>query len=156
MHAFMRTLARLGRHTLVVAALSLSLAVAGAASVSVGVHYSGKAKNGGKLSFRTTSTSVVGFKTSVNALCVSVAGAMSKLYVYPVLLQSPTRLKKGHFTITFKGSSSTRIIVTGIVKEKSASGNITVNYSKTLGVTSTGLLAIGSCSAKTTWTAKKA
>ncbi len=129
----------------------LALAVAGAAiSASMSTSYRGTVKSGGKLSFRTTATSLVGFKASVSPLCVSVASGSSVIKVYPVLLQSPTKLTKGHFKITFQGSSSTFITVTGSVKAKSASGRINVRYTTTIGT------AIYACSSKTTWTAKKA
>lgn len=152
MHSF--AISGFKRRACVVAAFVLTLIVVGVASAS-GTSFHGQVKSGGKLSFRTTATSVVGFKASVSALCVSVTSGASKLYVYPVLLQSPTPLKSGHFKIVFTGSSSTKITVTGSITGKSASGKITVRYTKTLGTTSTGLLDIGACSAKTTWTAKQ-
>jgi len=130
--------------------LVLALVVVGTAvSANASTSYRGNVKSGGKLSFHTTATSVVGFKTSVSALCVSVASGGSVLKVYPVLLQSPTKLASGRFKITFKGSSSTFITVTGSVKATSASGNINVRYTTTIG------MDIYACSSKTTWTAKK-
>jgi hypothetical protein len=64
-------------------------------------------------------------------------------------VQSPTKLKNGRFTITFKGPSSTYITVTGRVKGKSASGRINIHYTLTNG------MVIYACQQKTTWTAKK-
>jgi hypothetical protein len=143
-------LAGFRRHVLVIAALVLALALVGAAvSAAAGSSYRGKVKGGGKLTFRTTATSVVGFKTSVTVVCISVAAAKSNQKIYPVLLQSPTKLKSGHFKINFKGPSSTFINVTGIVKAKSASGRIDVRYTSTIG------MDIYACSSKGTWTAKK-
>ncbi|MGA9762745.1 MAG: hypothetical protein WBQ14_10000 [Gaiellaceae bacterium] len=151
MHTFTRLVAGSKHHATLLAVLVLALVVAGAAvSASVSTSYRGTVKSGGKLSFRTTATSVVGFKASVSPLCVSVASSSSILKVYPVLLQSPKKLTKGHFTITFKGSSSTFITVTGTVKPSSASGRINVRYTTTIGTN------IYACSSKTTWTAKKA
>ncbi len=156
MHAYTCTFAGFGRRALLIATLVLALAVVGTAvSASASTSYSGKAKSGGKLTFHTTATKVIGFKTSVSALCVSVSSGASHLYVYPVLLQAPSKLTNGRFKITFSGESSTHITVTGKVSGSSASGKIDVRYSKTLGTTSTGLLDIGACSAKTTWTARK-
>ena len=154
MHALSEMPAGLRRQTRVIAALVLALAVVGTASASTG-SFSGKTKQGSKLTFRTTATSVVGFKTSVRALCLSLASGRSVLEFYPVLLQSPTRLTNGQFKITFKGESSTYITVTGHINSGSASGKVDVRYTKTLGTTPTGLLDIGACSAKTTWTARK-
>jgi hypothetical protein len=131
-------------------ALVLALAVVGTAiSASTSTSYKGQVKGGGALSFRTTATSVVGFKASTSPLCVSVAAGSSVLKVYPVLLQAPKKMTNGHFTITFKGSSSTFITVTGTVKAKSAGGKIDVRYTTTIGTN------IYACSQKTTWTAKK-
>lgn len=131
-------------------ALALALFVVGTAvAASASTSYRGNVKSGGKLSVRTTATSVVGFKASVSPLCLSVASGGSVLKVYPVLLQSPTKLASGHFKINFHGSSSTYITVTGTVKAASASGKINVRYTTTIG------MDIYACSSKTTWTAKK-
>jgi hypothetical protein len=64
-------------------------------------------------------------------------------------VQSPTKLKNGRFTITFKGPSSTYITVTGRVEGKSASGRINIHYTLING------MVIYACQQKTTWTAKK-
>ena len=98
---------------------------------------------------------MVGFKTSVSVLCRSAVTGASKLVIYPVLLQSPTKLTRERFTISFKGESSTTINVTGRITGSSASGKLNVKFTKTLGTTSTGLLDFGACQLKTTWTAKK-
>jgi hypothetical protein len=149
-HTFTRMFADFRRHALLLVALVLALAVVGTAvSASASTSYRGKVKSGGRLSFRTTATKVVGFKASVSPLCISVAAAKSILKVYPVLLQAPTKLKKGHFKINFKGSGSTFITVTGTVKAKSASGRIHVHYTTTIG------MDIYGCQQNTTWTAKK-
>jgi hypothetical protein len=135
--------------------LVLALAVVSAASASSGSHFSGKTKQHFVVSFRTTSKSVVGFKTSSSVLCRSVVTGASKLVIYPILLQSPYPLKKASFTITFKGESSTKIVVTGLIKGGSASGKLNVSFSKTIGTTSSGLLDIAACQLKTTWTARQ-
>jgi len=149
-HAYTHMLVGLRRRVLVISALVLALAVVGTAlSASTGAGYRGKVKSGGRLSFRTTATKVVGFKASVSPLCVSLAAGSSMLKVYLVRLQTPKKLKNGHFKITFHGASSTFITVTGTIKGKSASGRIDVHYTLTSGT------VIYACSQKTTWTARK-
>ncbi len=149
MHTFTHALAGLRRHVSLLVALVLTLAVVGTAiSASASTSYKGKVKGGGALSFRTTATSVVGFKASTSPVCVSVAAASSMVKIYFVRLQSPTPLKKGHFTINFHGPSSTYITVTGTVKGKSASGRINLHYTLTNGT------VIYACQQKATWTAK--
>jgi len=118
--------------------------------------YKGKTDQDYKLSFRATRAVVTGFSTSVSALCVSAASARSKIDIYPVLLESAGTLEaNGQFKLSFKGKSSTFIDVSGQVQGRTASGRLEVRYNKTLGATSTGLLAIGACSAKTTWMAQR-
>jgi hypothetical protein len=149
--AFRRVIKGSSRRALLLVALVLALTLVGAAlSAGASTSYKGKFKGGGQLSFRTTATSVVGFKGSASPLCISVAAGSSILKVYPVLLQSPTKLKNGLFTINFKGPSSTYITVTGKVTGNSASGRINIHYTLTSGTT------IYACQQKTTWTAKKA
>ena len=148
MHAYTRMPASLRRHVRVLAVLVLALTVISTASAA-GSLYKGKVKAGGTLSFRTTATSVVGFKASPTVLCISVATGGSFIEVHYLPLQTKKPLKNGHFTITFRGSSSTFITVTGTVKAKSASGKIDVRYTTTIGTN------IYACSQKTTWTAKK-
>ena len=118
-------------------------------SAAASTSYKGKIKGAGKLSFRTTATSVVGFKASASPLCVSLAAGSSMVKVYLVRLQSPTKLKNGRFTINFHGPSSTYITVTGKVKGKNASGRINLHYTLTNGT------VIYACQQKATWTAKK-
>jgi hypothetical protein len=137
------------RHLRVVTVLVLALVVVGTAvSASTSTSYKGKVKGGGALNFRTTATSVVGFKASTSPVCVSVAAASSMVKIYFVRLQSPTPLKNGRFTINYHGPSSTYITVTGTVKGKSASGRINLHYTLTSGMT------IYACQQKATWTAK--
>ncbi len=133
----------------------LALAFVGVASASTGSHFRGETKQGFTVTFRTTAKSEVGFKTSVSALCVSIASGRSHLYIYPVLLQPPHKLASRQFKITFTAESSTHITITGSVKAGSASGSIDVRDTKTLGATSTRMLDIGACSGKTIWTARK-
>jgi hypothetical protein len=145
------TLGGFRRYLRVMTVLALALAVVGTAvSASESTSYKGKVKGGGALSFRTTATSVVGFKASTSPLCISVAAASSMVKIYFVRLQSPTPLKNGHFTINFHGPSSTYITVTGTVKGKSASGRINLHYTLTNGT------VIYACQQKATWTAKTA
>lgn len=148
MHAYTRIFAGFRRHVRVLAVLVLALAVVGAASAA-GSLYKGKVKAGGTLSFRATATSVVGFKASPTVPCISVATGSSILEVHYLPLQTKTPLKNGHFTITYKGPSSTHVTVTGTVKGTSASGTLNLGYTKTSGTT------IYACQCKTTWTAKK-
>ena len=132
----------------VLVALLLALAVVATASAA-GTPYKGKVKSGGQLSFRTTATSVVGFKASVSPVCISVAAGSSMVKIYFVRLQSPTPLKNGHFKINYHGQSSTYITVTGAVTGASASGNINVHYTLTNG------MVIYACQFKGPWTAKQ-
>jgi hypothetical protein len=148
-HTYTRTLAGFRRHLRVLAVLVLALAVVGTASAA-GSLYKGKVKAGGKLSFRTTATSVVGFKASPTVLCISVATGSSILEVHYLPLQTKKPLKNGHFKITYKGPFSTYVTVTGTVKGASASGKLDLRYTKTSGTT------IYACSCKSTWTARKA
>ena len=140
----------LRRHVSLLVALVLALTVIGAAvSASASTSYKGKVKAGGTLSFRTTATSVVGFKASPTVLCISLAPASSFIEVHYLPLQTKTPLKSGHFKITYKGAFSTYVTVTGTVKGASASGKLDVRYTRTSGTT------IYACSCKSTWTAKK-
>ena len=132
----------------VIAVLVLALAIVGTASAA-GSLYKGKVKAGGTLSFRTTATSVVGFKASPTVLCLSVASGNSFIEVHYLPLQTKTPLKNGHFKITYKGPSSTHVTVTGTVNGASASGKLDLGYTKTSGIT------IYACQCKSTWTAKK-
>ncbi|HEY4975878.1 MAG TPA: hypothetical protein VII05_00825 [Gaiellaceae bacterium] len=151
MHTFRRTLTGFRRRALLLVALALALAVVGTAiSASTSTSYKGQVKGGGALSFRTTTTSVVGFKASTSPVCISVAAASSSVKIYFVRLQSPKPLKNGHFTINYHGPSSTYITVTGTTKGNSASGRINLHYTLTSGTT------IYACQQKATWTAKKA
>ena len=141
---------RFGRRVPLLVALVLTLILVGTAlSAAASTSYKGKIKGAGKLSFRTTATSVVGFKASASPLCVSLAAGSSMVKVYLVRLQSPTKLKNGRFTINFHGPSSTYITVTGKVKGKNASGRINLHYTLTNGT------VIYACQQKATWTAKK-
>ncbi|MGZ4411530.1 MAG: hypothetical protein ACXVY8_05290 [Gaiellaceae bacterium] len=137
-------------------AVLLALAVVGAASAATSGRYQGKTKQGVKLSFRATPTSVVGFNTSVSALCVSAVSGRSVLEIYPVLRQPAGRIAaNGSFQLHFKGQSSTFIDISGRLRGSSASGRLDVRYTKTLGTTSSGLLDIGACSTHTIWTARR-
>jgi len=141
---------RFGRRVPLLVALVLTLILVGTAlSAAASTSYKGKIKGAGKLSFRTTATSVVGFKASASPLCVSLAAGSSMVKVYLVRLQSPKKLKNGRFTINFHGPSSTYITVTGKVKGKNASGRINLHYTLTNGT------VIYACQQKATWTAKK-
>jgi hypothetical protein len=154
-----RVLVGFRRHIRGLTVLVLALTLVGTAiSASSGDHFRGKTKGGFSVTFSTTATKVVGFKTTVVAFCTSTSSSSSsRPDVYPLrMLQSPHPLAKGQFKLTFGGKSSTSITVTGLVKASSASGRIIVSYEKTLGTTPEGMLNLGLCSAKTTWTAKKA
>ena len=149
MHTFIRMPTGFKRRTPLLVALVLALILVGVAlSASASTSYKGKVKGGGALSFRTTATSVVGFKASTSPVCVSVAAGSSMVKIYFVRLQSPKPLKNGRFTINYHGPSSTYITVTGTVKGKSASGRINLHYTLTSGMT------IYACQQKATWTAK--
>jgi hypothetical protein len=137
----------LGRRICVLLALLLALAIVGAAS-GAGSLYKGKVKAGGTLSFRTTATSVIGFKATPTVLCTSVAGSLIEVHYLPLQTKKP--LKNGHFKITYKGAFSTYVTVTGTVKGATASGRLNLRYTKTSGMT------IYACSCKSAWTAKKA
>lgn len=149
MHTFIRMPTGLRRRVPLLVALVLALILVGVAlPASASTSYKGKVKGGGALSFRTTATSVVGFKASTSPVCVSVAAGSSMVKIYFVRLQSPKPLKNGRFTINYHGPSSTYITVTGTVKGKSASGRINLHYTLTSGMT------IYACQQKATWTAK--
>lgn len=151
MSAFSATIRPIAGATLAV--LLCGLAAPAAAAT---VDYKGKTAQGqgSKVTFSATAKKVKGFKTSASVLCVSAVTSKSLVEAYPVLLQSPTPLKKGKFTIVFTGPSSTTITVKGKLSGNKASGSLDIKYTKTLGYTSGGLLDIGACSANTTWTAK--
>jgi hypothetical protein len=119
-----------------------------------GTHYKGRTEQGPKVSFTAKPKSVSGFKTSSSALCVSVVTGRSVMDIYPVLLQSPVKLKKGKFTIVYTGDDGLNITVTGKVTGSKAKGSLKIGYNKIIGSTSTGLLDIAACLADTTWTAK--
>lgn len=149
MHTFRRVPTNARRRALPLVALVLALAAVGAAvAASASTSYKGTVKGGGALSFRTTPTSVVGFKASTSPVCLSVAAGSSTVKIYFVRLQSPTPLKNGRFTINYHGPSSTYITVTGTVKGKSASGRINLHYTLTSGT------VIYACQQKATWAAK--
>lgn len=149
MHTFLRMPTGFKRRAPLLVALVLALILVGVAlPASASTSYEGKVKGGGALSFRTTATSVVGFKASTSPVCVSVAAGSSMVKIYFVRLQSPKPLKNGRFTINYHGPSSTYITVTGTVKGKSASGSINLHYTLTSGMT------IYACQQKAAWTAK--
>jgi hypothetical protein len=129
--------------------------VGGAFSASSSASYKGKTKQKVKVTLRATATKALSFKASPNILCASVVTGNSKLVLYAVSLKTPSKLKNGRFTMTFKGESSTTITASGRITGNSASGKLNVKFSKTIGMTSTGLLDIAACQLKTTWTAKK-
>lgn len=121
-----------------------------------GTAFKGKTEQGSKVTFSAKSKKVVGFKTSASALCLSGVTGRSILEWYPVLLQSPTPLKKGKFKIVYAGPSSSRITVKAKITGNKAVGSLDVAYTKTMGYLQPyGTLDIGACSANTTWTAKK-
>ena len=145
-----------GRRTLIAAASVVLLAGGVAAPASAGPsHFKGKTAQKSAVTFTASSKKVSGFKTSLWVLCVSVVTGSSEGEVYPILLQSPTRLKKGKFTMLFTGENGTNITVKGKVTGDTAKGSLAVGYDKIIGYTSTGLLDIAACVADTTWTAKK-
>jgi hypothetical protein len=63
------------------------------------------------------------------------------------------RAKRAHSVPV--SAPSTTITVTGRISGSSASGKLNVNFTKTLGTTSAGLLDFGACQLKTSWTAKE-
>jgi hypothetical protein len=145
-----------GRRAQLLVTLVLTLAVAGTAvSAASGTRYRGKTKQGPKVTFRTTATKVVGFKTSVSALCVSAASGRSVTDIRPVSLpKSP--LKNRRFKITFKIPTIALVAkAKGTVKGNSASGTLDVRYTKIIGSTPSGLQDVAACFVKTTWKAKK-
>ena len=156
MHADSRMFAGIGRYVAILAALVLILAVVGAAvSATANARYSGKTKQGPKVSFHTTATSVVGFKTSVSVPCSSVATGNRVTDIRPVSMPK-SALRNGRFMITFKNPTNALVIIAkGTVKGGSASGFVDVRYTKIIGTTSTGLMDIAGCYAKTTWKAKQ-
>ena len=156
MHAFTRTPVGSRRQLRVVAILVLALALVGTAvAASMSTTYKGTTKQKIKVTLRATATKAVSFKASPNVLCGSAVTGNSKLVLYAVSLKTPSKIKNGRFTMTFKGESSTTISVTGRIQGSSASGKLNIKFSKTIGTTSTGLLDIAACQLKTTWTAKK-
>ncbi|MFN8129323.1 MAG: hypothetical protein U0R28_11035 [Candidatus Nanopelagicales bacterium] len=90
----------------------------------------------------------------VGVLRVSVATGRSLREIYPVVFKSGVERMGNTFTFLYDGPSSTLVRVTGRGKGSKVSDSVKVQYNKTLGMTSTGVLDIGACSAKTTWTAK--
>lgn len=147
---------RFARYVGLLVLLVLTLAVVGAAvSAVTSSRYSGKTKQGPKVSFRTTATSVIGFKTSVSVPCSSAVTGNRVTDIRPVSMPN-SPLRNGHFTSTFKiPTIALVIVVKGTVNGKSASGSVDVRYTKVIGMTSTGLQDIAGCFAKTTWTAKR-
>jgi hypothetical protein len=146
--ASVRPSAARGRRLSVVIALVLALVLA-ASALAAGGRYKGKVKSGGALSFRTTATSVVGFKASVSPVCTSVAGSMVKIYLIRGLPKGS--LKNGHFTIKYHVPAfSTYVTVTGKVGSSSASGRINVHYTLLNGT------VIYACQFKGPWSATKA
>jgi hypothetical protein len=146
--------ARTGHLVLTLLALLLALTLVATASAA-GSRYKGKTKQGTQLSFRTTASSVVGFKTSVSVPCSSAVTGNRVTDVRPVSIPKAP-LKSGHFKGTFKIPSIALVIVAkGIVTGGSARGSLDVRYTKIIGTTSAGLQDIAGCYAKTTWTAKK-
>jgi len=115
------------RRALLLATLLPALAVVGSAvSASASTTYKGKTKQKVKVTLRTTATKAAVFKASPNVLCASAVTANSMLVLYAVSLKTPSKLKNGRFTMTFKGKSSTTITVIGRIKGKSASGKLKI------------------------------
>ncbi len=129
-------------------ALSISPATA------KGVAYRGENGQGTSVSVRVSPSRASHFSTSVGVLCVSVTTGRSLREIYPVVFKSGVERKGNTFTFLYDGPSSTLVTVTGRVKGSKVSGSVKVQYNKTLGMTSTGVLDIGACSAKKTWAAK--
>lgn len=141
----------------VIVATALATALAGGVggpAAAGGTHFKGKTAQGPKVTFQVKPKSLSGFKTSASVLCVSVVTGRSVMDIYPVLLQSPTKVKKGKFSILFTGENGLNVTVKGKVTGDTARGSLKVRYNKTIGSTSTGLLGIAACLADTTWTAK--
>ncbi len=139
-----------------IAAASLATVLAGGVAgpaAAGGTHFKGKTGQGPKVTFTVKPKSVSGFKTSASALCVSVVTGRSVMDIYPVLLQSPVKAKKGKFTIVYTGENGTAVTVKGKVTGENAKGRLKIRYNKVIGSTSTGLLDIAACLADTTWTA---
>jgi hypothetical protein len=128
----------------------------GAASASGAVKFKGKLQQGPKVTFRATATKVIGFSTSVSALCSSMTTGRHVGDVRP--LAFPTSpLRNGHFKITLKIPPISLVATaTGTVKRTLASGALKVSYMKSIGTTPTGLIDFATCLAKTTWKAKRA
>lgn len=140
-----------------IVATALATALAGGVggpAAAGGTHFKGKTDQGPKVTFQVKPKSLSGFKTSASVLCVSVVTGRSVMNIYPVLLQSPTKVKKGKFSILFTGENGLNATVKGKVTGDTARGSLKVRYNKTIGSTSTGLLDIAACLADTTWTAK--
>ncbi len=156
MHIFRSVSTNARRRALLLVALVLALAAVGAAvAASASTTYKGTTKQKEKVTLRATATKALSFKASPNVLCGSAVTGNSKLVLYAVSLKTPGKITNGRFTMTFKGESSTTISVTGRISGSSASGKLNIQFSKTIGTTSTGLLDIAACQLKTTWTAKK-
>jgi hypothetical protein len=134
-------------------AVVLAGGVAGPAAAG-GTHFKGKTEQGPKVTFTVKPKSVSGFKTSASVLCVSVVTGRSVMDIYPVLLQSPVKVKKGKFTIHLTGDDGLDVTANGKVTGDHAKGSLKIRYNKVIGSTSTGLLDIAACLADTTWTAK--
>jgi len=143
----------MNKRAYVAVAAAAAMALSASPASAKGVRYQGKNGQGSSVSLRISPSTARGFTTSVGVLCVSVATGRSLREIYPIAFKAPVQRKGKKFSFLFDGPSSTLVTVTGRVKGSKVTGSLKVQYNKTLGMTSTGLLDIGACSVKTTWSA---
>lgn len=138
---------RMGKHSRLAAGLIAgALVVAAAAPAASTQRYSGKVKNAGTLAFRVSGAKVKRFQASMNASCVSVAGARGKVEVYVLAPSGSAKVSRaGKFSFTvnlpkqqFKDKSgqviatlySVKGTVKGTLSGRSAAGTVKVTYNR--------------------------
>jgi hypothetical protein len=133
--------------------LLAALVLAGAVSAAAGGRYKGKTKQGRPVSFRVTKSSVIGFKLTGNAICISAH--KSEMETYPLVVKKKGKLKAGgKFVISYikHVHGTTNVKVSGRVSGNSASGRVILHYDK---VWSAPQVEGAVCWVKTTWKAKR-
>ncbi len=148
-----------------IVALGLLAVAASVALASSSTVFSGKTGQKAKISFRASSTAVSKLKTTVTVSCLGAYPVLKhELVVVPIAPKASAKIHNGSFTFTIpapvshKPGKNERTVLTGKIHGRSASGSTKTLFGKTWLVTDprTGRLTIevGSCAAKTTWSAK--
>jgi hypothetical protein len=152
-------------HRAVLVAFAVLAVAASAAVAAASTTFSGKTGQKAQISFRATSTMVSKLTTTVTVSCLGAYPVLKhELVAVPIASKVSATLHNGSFTFTIpapvshKPGKNERTVVAGKIRGHSASGSIKTLFGKTWMVTDprTGspTIEIGSCAARTSWSAK--